>query len=72
MIDLLINNFNKKYDNLKKSKLQLFLSSVGIRAVSNPVSRRLLSPFFKYGVMHASLLVDQIIIDGVLDYVGLI
>ena len=63
MIDLLINNFNKKYDNLKKSKLQLFLSSVDNVWVSNPVSRRLLSPFFKYGVMHASLLVDQIIIE---------
>ncbi len=63
MIDLLINNFNKKYDNLKKSKLQLFLSSVDHPLISNAFSRRLLSPFIKYGVMHASLLVDQIIIE---------
>ena len=63
MIDTLINNFNQKYDNLKKSKLQLFLSSVDQVLVANPVSRRILKPFLKYGVMHASLLVDQIIIE---------
>ena len=65
-IEQLMNNFLEKYDNIKNSKLKLFLSPLtGPFApyIDNRVGRNLLSPFLKYGVMHASLCVDQIIIE---------